>query len=100
MSEMHPPQQILWLIKLQLSFKLYKLQLDNFLNELKCIVQPKKKKKSSSSSPKNENVLILRPSKVDEFVSSWFGETWHYITCSPVDPLQWMGAVRMSPNSW
>ncbi len=25
---------------------------------------------------------------VDEFVS-------YYITCSPMDPLQWMGAVRM-----
>ncbi len=24
-----------------------------------------------------------------------FGEMYHYITCSPMDPLQWMGAVRM-----
>jgi len=34
---------------------------------------------------------------VDEFVSSseQFGEMYHYITCSPMDPLQWMGAVRM-----
>ncbi len=24
-----------------------------------------------------------------------FGKMYHYITCSPVDPLQWMGAVRM-----
>ncbi len=24
-----------------------------------------------------------------------FGEIQHYITCSPMDPLQWMGAVRM-----
>ncbi len=24
-----------------------------------------------------------------------FGEIKHYITCSPMDPLQWMGAVRM-----
>ncbi len=28
---------------------------------------------------------------VDEFVSSF----QHYTTCLPVDPLQWMGAVRM-----
>ncbi len=33
---------------------------------------------------------------VDEFVNqNRFGEIQHYITCSPVDPLQWMGAVRM-----
>ncbi len=24
-----------------------------------------------------------------------FGEIYHHISCSPVDPLQWMGAVRM-----
>ncbi len=24
-----------------------------------------------------------------------FGEILHYITCSPMDPMQWMGAVRM-----
>ncbi len=24
-----------------------------------------------------------------------FGEIYHYITCSSMDPLQWMGAVRM-----
>ncbi len=24
-----------------------------------------------------------------------FGEIYHSITCSPMDPLQWMGAVRM-----
>ncbi len=28
------------------------------------------------------------------------GEILHYITCSPMDRLQWMGAVRMSPNIW
>ncbi len=35
---------------------------------------------------------------VDKFVSSseqvW-REIYHYITCSAMDPLQWMGAVRM-----
>ncbi len=34
---------------------------------------------------------------VDEFVSllNRFAEMYHYITCSPMDALQWMGAVRM-----
>ncbi len=59
-----------------------------------------------SSSPKNENVLNLRPSKMYLFLSEtsfWslflhrnrFGYILHHITCSPMDPLQWMGAVRM-----
>ncbi len=33
---------------------------------------------------------------VDEFVSS-YEQIWrnlHYVTCSTMDPLQWMGAVR------
>ncbi len=37
-----------------------------------------------------ENVFILRPSKIIRF-----REMLHYITCSAMDPLQWMGAVRM-----
>ncbi len=50
-----------------------------------------------------ENALTLRPSKM--YMSLFlhmnrFEEIMHYITCSPMDPLQWMGAVRMSPNSW
>ncbi len=33
---------------------------------------------------------------VDEFFHwNLLGEILHYITCSPMDPLQWMGAVRM-----
>ncbi len=30
-----------------------------------------------------------------EFHQKRFGEISHCITCTPVDPLQWMGAVRM-----
>ncbi len=43
---------------------------------------------------------IVHP-KIDhvyEFVSSFeqtFSEMLHYMTCSPMNPLQWMGAVRM-----
>ncbi len=32
---------------------------------------------------------------IDEFVSSSDLEIQHSITCSPMDALQWMGAVRM-----
>ncbi len=33
---------------------------------------------------------------IDEFGSSW-EQIWRNLA---LDPLQWMGAVRMSPNSW
>ncbi len=33
---------------------------------------------------------------IDEFGSSW-EQIWRNVA---LDPLQWMGAVRMSPNSW
>ncbi len=39
-----------------------------------------------------ENVWILRLSKMSFFLSC--------ISCSPMDPLQWIGAVRMMANSW
>ncbi len=61
--------------------------------------------KDSSPPPppqkKKENMLKIHSSPaiqdVDDFVSS-SEQIWRnlaYVTCSPVDPLQWMGAVRM-----
>ncbi len=38
----------------------------------------------------NNFLLTLGPSKINRF-----GEIQYYIICSPVDPLQWMGAVKM-----
>ncbi len=44
-------------------------------------------------------VLTLRPSKMKMSLFLYqnrFGEIEHYITCSLMDPLQWMGAVRIT----
>ncbi len=38
----------------------------------------------------NQKFNLQAIQDVDEF-----GEIWHFVTCSPMDPLQWMGAVRM-----
>ncbi len=56
--------------------------------------------KFKGSSFRNENLLKMcspsghpRCGWVCFFIR--FGEIKHYITCSPMDPQQWMGAVRM-----
>ncbi len=40
-----------------------------------------------------ENLLSLRPEGVDQFSSE---QIWrNVVTCSPVDPLQWMGTIKI-----
>ncbi len=51
-----------------------------------------------NSLPKIANLLknTLRLTKMSLFRhQNSFGEILHYITCSSMDPLQWMGANRM-----
>ncbi len=50
-----------------------------------------------NSLPKNENMLksyTQISQDLDLEKSDGFGEILLYITCSPKDPLQWMGAVK------
>ncbi len=59
---------------------------------MKSYLELSQKWKSAENLPK-----IYSPQTI-QYVTCFcirYGEMYHYITCSPVDHLQWMGAVRM-----
>ncbi len=50
----------------------------------------------SLSERHEENVFTLRPSEMQmSYFFVKFGEFWHSLTCSLINALEWMGAIRM-----